>query len=261
MTEFDTIRYNADAWDQQVAQGNEWTKPVDAETIARAAKGDWSVVLIGYKPTPREWFPESLEGVDLLGLASGGGQQCPIFAAAGANVTVFDNSPKQLERDAEVAAREGLSIRTEQGDMRDLSIFADSSFDLVFHPVSNVFAPEVRPVWRECFRVLRPGGTLLAGFMNPDFFIFDHDVLEATGEYRVRFPVPYSDLEHLTADELAKRTGEGWPVEFGHTMADQVGGQLDAGFVITGFDEERFHLEYAAKYIPAYYATRALKPG
>ena len=90
-------------------------------------------------------------------------------------MTVFDNSPGQLGRDEEVAARDGLdpkTIRTVLGDMRDLSAFADGCFDLVFHPVSNVFCPELAPVWRECFRVLRSGGTLLAGFMNPDLFIF-----------------------------------------------------------------------------------------
>ena len=80
---------------------------------------------------------------------------------------MFDNSPQQLARDRLVAEREGLEIRTVQGDMRDLSAFADASFDLVFHPVSNLFCPEVRPVWREAYRVLRQGGILLAGFMNP----------------------------------------------------------------------------------------------
>jgi SAM-dependent methyltransferase len=257
----DPIAYNRAAWDGQVEQGNEWTKPVDAETIARARNGDWSAVLIGKKPVPRDWFPASMVGVDVLGLASGGGQQCPIFAAAGANVTVLDNSPRQLGRDEEVAAREGFAVRTVLGRMDDLSAFDDASFDMVFHPVSNVFAPEIRPVWRECHRVLRPGGTLLVGFMNPDFFIYDHDLLEETGEYRVRFTVPYSDQGQLTAAELKKRMDEGWPLEFGHTMSDQVGGQLDAGFLITGFDEAPFHMEYAAKHMPAYFATRAVKPG
>ncbi len=105
--------------------------------------------------------------MDILCLASGGGQQAPILAAAGANVTVFDNSPAQLRQDALVAQREGLPLRTVQGDMRDLSAFGDDSFDLIFHPVSNIFVPEVRPVWRECYRVVRPGGVLLMGTLNP----------------------------------------------------------------------------------------------
>ena len=101
-----------------------------------------------------------------------------MLAATGATVTVFDNSPKQLGRDEEVAARDNLSLRTVLGDMRDLSAFADGSFDLVFNPVSNLFCPELAPVWSECFRVLRPGGSLLVGFVNPDLYIFDVAALD-----------------------------------------------------------------------------------
>ena len=139
------------------------------------------MVLIGYEPVPRDWFPAGLAGAAVLCLASGGGQQGPVLAAAGADVTVFDNSPGQLGRDEEVAAREGLAIRTVLGDMRDLSAFADARFDVVFNPVSNVFCPDLAPVWREWFRVLRPGGALLAGFMNPDMFIFDVAALDTSG--------------------------------------------------------------------------------
>src|SRR5262249_61569760 len=89
----------------------------------------------------------------------------------GAKVTVFDNSPRQLAQDRLVAEREGLSIETVQGDMRDLHVFGDESFQLVVHPCSNCFVPEVRPVWREVFRILAPSGTLLAGFINPAAFI------------------------------------------------------------------------------------------
>src|SRR5215472_2709209 len=170
---FDPVAHNRAAWDREVGSGNEWTRPVGPDVIARARAGDWSVVLIGYEPVPRDWFPADLDGAAILCLASGGGQQGPVFAAVGADVTVFDNSPAQLARDDEVAAREGLTLRTVLGDMRDLSAFADGSFDLIVNPVSNVFCPELLPVWRESFRVLRPGGVLMAGFLNPDIFIFD----------------------------------------------------------------------------------------
>ena len=156
--QFDPVAHNRAAWDREVANDNEWTRPVGPEVVARARAGDWSVVLIGYQPTPRDWFPADLHGAAVLCLASGGGQQGPVLAAAGADVTVFDNSPAQLARDEEVAAREGLALRTVLGDMRDLSAFPDASFDVVFNPVSNVFCPELAPVWRESFRVLRPGG-------------------------------------------------------------------------------------------------------
>jgi SAM-dependent methyltransferase len=157
---FDPVAYNRAAWDREVESGNEWTRPVGPEVIARARAGDWSVVLIGYEPVPRGWFPAELAGTSVLCLASGGGQQGPVLAAAGAVVTVLDNSPRQLSRDQEVAGREGLAVRTVLGDMRDLGAFPDASFDVVFNPVSNVFCPDLTPVWRESFRVLRAGGTL-----------------------------------------------------------------------------------------------------
>ena len=95
--DFDPVAYNRAAWDREVDRGNEWTSPAGPEVIARARAGDWSVVLIGYEPVPRDWFPAELAGTALLCLASGGGQQGPVLAAAGADVTVFDNSPRQLD--------------------------------------------------------------------------------------------------------------------------------------------------------------------
>src|SRR3954469_7346637 len=181
----DPVAHNRVAWDRQGDQGNEWSRPISADTVARARAGDWSVVLIGYRPADRSWFPADLSGVEVLCLASGGGQQGPRLAAAGARVTVLDNSPRQLEQDELVARRDNLPLRTVLGDMRDLSAFADCSFDLVFNPVSNLFIPDLAPVWRECFRVLRPAGLLLTGFLNPDLYIFDAEGLEARAEFAV----------------------------------------------------------------------------
>ncbi|MGB5060478.1 MAG: hypothetical protein WBO48_17395, partial [Candidatus Promineifilaceae bacterium] len=89
----DIRAYNREAWNRAVSQGNIWTLPVSPEAIAQARQGEWRILLTETKPTPRHWFPADLTGVDVLCLASGGGQQGPILAAAGANVTVFDNSP------------------------------------------------------------------------------------------------------------------------------------------------------------------------
>jgi SAM-dependent methyltransferase len=256
----DPVAHNRSAWDRQVEQGNEWSRPVGSETIARARAGDWSVVLIGYRPVDRSWFPADLAGADVLCLASGGGQQGPTLAAAGARVTVFDNSPRQLQQDETVARRDGLELRTVLGDMRDLSAFADDSFDLVFNPVSNLFVPELPPVWRECHRVLRRGGTLLCGFLNPDIYLFDHEALDERGELVVRHRLPYSDLTHVPAEERARLWGANAPLEYSHTLAEQIGGQLAAGFVITGFEEAPHHADATAGWLPGYFATRALKP-
>jgi SAM-dependent methyltransferase len=201
-----------------------------------------------------------MEDADVLCLASGGGQQAPIFAAAGANVTVLDNSPKQLAQDRLVAGRESLDLKTVQGDMRDLSAFADGSFDLVFHPVSNLFVPEVRPVWAEAFRVLRRGGILLAGFLNPAVYIFDLDLADTTGELRVRYELPYAAATSLSEEELRGQLERGEPLEFSHTLQDQIGGQTEAGFLIAGLYEDHHRDDPIAAYMPTFVATRAIKP-
>lgn len=254
------VAHNRAAWDREVETGNVWTVPVGSEVIAAARSGSWSIVLIGFEPVPPDWFPDPLAGADVLCLASGGGQQGPVLAAAGARVTVFDNSPRQLAQDRLVADRDGLELRTVLGDMRDLGAFADAGFDLIVHPVSNVFCPDILPVWRECFRVLRPGGLLLSGFMNPDVFLFDAEAAEQRGELIVRHRLPYSDVTHLDAAERERLWGAGAAIDHSHSLTDQIGGQLAAGFVLTDFREGPHHLEPWAEYLPGYYATRALKP-
>ena len=254
----DVVEYNREKWNRQVDKGNPWTVPCSPEVISAAREGNWSFGLTELKPMPREWLPQVLHGMDILCLASGGGQQGPILAAAGANVTVFDNSPRQLEQDRMVAEREGLQLVTVLGDMRNLSAFKDQSFDLIYHPVSNCFCPEVRPVWKESFRVLRLGGALLAGFNNPDAYIFDFD-LEEQGIFEVKYPLPF-DATKLDEKERQRLFREDDPLEFSHTLLDQIGGQLEAGFVLTGFYEDQTSTPIG-KYIPGYFATRAIKPG
>ncbi|MGR6614639.1 class I SAM-dependent methyltransferase [Kocuria rhizophila] len=254
--DLDPVAHNRLAWDRLVDSDIEWSRPVGTHSIERAREGDWSVVLIGHEPTPRDWFPAELVGVRVLCLASGGGQQGPILAAAGATVTVFDNSPKQLARDDEVATREGLEIHTVLGDMRDLSAFNDDAFDIIVNPVSNVFCPDLAPVWAEAFRVLRPGGLLLTGFMNPDVYLFDEVSLDQQ-ELVVRHPLPFSSLDLSESDRM-RAYGDG-PIEYSHSLTEQIGGQLSAGFMLTDLTEAPHHADITAQYFPAYIATRAIK--
>jgi SAM-dependent methyltransferase len=254
----DILDFNRRAWDKQVELGNRWTVPVSPELISAARAGRFEVVLTPTRKVPREWFGE-LAGRDLLALASGGGQQAPVLAAAGARVTLLDNSPAQLAQDAQVAKRESLAIRLEKGDMRDLSRFADGSFDLIFHPASNVFVPEIRPVWRECHRVLRPGGRLLSGFCNPLLFLFEEEELDR-GEFVARHALPYSDLISRSAEQVDRMRQQGEPISFGHTLDDQIGGQLDAGFTLAGFYEDRWPEHPLDRFTPTTMATLALKP-
>jgi len=257
----DIREYNREAWNGLVHRQNRWTVPVSTEDIERARRGEFSIVLTPTRPVPREWFGD-LTGANVLCLASGGGQQGPILAAAGANITVFDNSPDQLAQDRMVAERDGLEIATVEGDMRDLGCFADASFDLVFHPCSNTFVPDIQPVWNEAARVLRPGGELLAGFCNPILFVFDYEEMKR-GNLKVRHRIPYSDLTDTSDEERQQLIDEGEPFCFGHSLEDQVGGQAQAGLAIVGFfeDDWKDDAEHASisEYLPSFIATRSRK--
>ncbi len=258
----DVLAHNRAAWDRQAEQQCPWSRPVDAATIAAARSGHWQVRLTP-GPLPAGWLPDDVTAWRVLCLASAGGQQAPVLAAAGAHVTVLDASAKQLEQDRKVAQRDGLALDLVQGDMRDLSAFADASFDCIFHPISNLYVPDVRPVWRECFRVLRGGGRLLSSFYNPVVFVGDRaPELVEQGLIRPRFTLPYSDLRDLSPAELAAKQARNEALVFGHGLADLIGGQLAAGFVLKGFHEDmqpapRFVID---RFLPTFLASYALKP-
>lgn len=254
----DIRSYNREAWNREVEGGkSRWTEPVDSEVIARAKQGKFSILLTENIPVPQRWFP-TLHGADVLCLASGGGQQGPVLAAAGANVTVFDNSPAQLKQDQLVAERESLSIRTVEGDAANLFMFEQESFDLIFNPCSTVFMPDVRAVWKECSRVLRRGGILMTGSMNPVHYIFDLYKADE-GILEVAHAIPYSDLTSISKEDLEELIEKGLPVEFGHSLTDLLGCQCEAGFVITDIYEDYMLDSPLHTYHPSYIATRAIK--
>ena len=174
-------------------------------------------------------------------------------------MTVFDNSPRQLDRDRETAEKHNLAITLVEGDMRDLSVFEDDRFDIIVHPISNVFVPDVRPVYAEAYRTLAPGGRLMTGFMNPLVFIFHKPAIDA-GRFEVRYSLPYSDLDDMSEAERIATFGKNEPLEWSHTVERQISGQIEAGFMIGGFYEDTQKVGVIKDYFPAYFATLALKP-
>lgn len=253
------IKHNSNAWDEKVENGATYTKSVSKEIIEKSKAGEWEISVTTKRTVPKSWFPTSLKELKVLCLASGGGQQGPILAAAGAEVTVLDISKKQLDQDRFVAERDGLTINTVQGNMADLSYFADEYFDLIVHPVSNVFIENILPVWKEAARVLKEKGTLISGFTNPFLYVFD-DEQEDNGILEVKHSIPCSSVSHLTEEELEEYLGTNQTIEFGHTLEDQMQGQIDAGFVIAGFYEDNFGgNRMLDDYISTFIATKAVK--
>lgn len=168
------VDINADTIDRWVDAGWQWGVPIGHEEYVRAQQGQWDMLLTPTKAVPHHWFGD-IAGKKVLGLASGGAQQMPIFAAQGAECTVLDYSPKQLQSERLVAQREGYSIRIVRADMSQPLPFDDQEFDLIFHPVSNCYIRKVKPLWKECYRVLRSGGRLLAGMDHYINYIVDSD--------------------------------------------------------------------------------------
>jgi len=248
----DYTEINSKTIDQWIADGWEWGKPITHETFKKAKNNDWSVVLTPTKPVPKEWFCE-MKGAKILGLASGGGQQMPIFAALGADCTVLDYSERQLQSEIEVARRENYKINTVHADMTKPLPFEDETFDLIFHPVSNCYIEDVLPVWKECYRVLKKGGILLAGLDNGINYIFDEE------ESKIVHKLPFNPLKDKELYEKSMKNN--WGIQFSHTIEEQIGGQLKAGFILTDiYQDTNGYGNLHEHNVPTFYATRAIKP-
>lgn len=242
---------NAQTIDQWIEEGWEWGQPVTHEEYAAALCGHVQIFLTPTKPVPGAWLG-GVKGKRILGLASGGGQQMPLLTAMGARCTVLDYSPRQLESERIVAAREGYSIEIVRADMTKPLPFEDEAFDLIVHPVSNCYVESVEPIFRECHRVLKKGGALLSGLDNGVNFIFDSD------EERVVNTFPFNPLKN--PDQMAQLEATNSGVQFSHTLEEQLGGQLRAGFALVDlYEDTNGSGNLHAHNIPSFIATRAVK--
>lgn len=154
-----------------------------------------------------------------------------------------------------VAEREGYSIQIVRGDMTKPLPFPDGQFDVIFHPVSNCYIEDVYQVWRECYRILKPGGVLLAGMDNGIPYLFNDDQTLV-----VENALPFNPLKNPEQCEKLMRDGDG--MQFSHSLEEQIGGQLKAGLRLTDLfdDRDRPGQGRLRDFTPTYIATRAIKP-
>ena len=242
---------NANVIDKWCAEGWIWGQPISHETYLKALAGEWEVYLTPTKPVPYEWLG-ALKGKKVLGLASGGGQQMPIFSALGAKCTVMDYSCRQCESEKEVAMREGYEIEIVRADMTQRFPFADETFDLIFHPVSNCYVEEVNGIFKECSRVLKKGGSFLGGYDIGINFVFDER------EETVVYTLPFNPLKDpkIYADSLQ----HDWGIQFSHTIEEQIRGQLRAGFALVDlYEDTNGEGNLHQHHIPSYIATYCIK--
>ena len=229
----------------------EWGRAISHEDYIKALNGDWDVKLTPVKFVPHEWFG-NFKGKKLLGLASSGGQQIPIFTALSAECTVLDYSDAQLENEKIVAERENYKVNIVKADMTKPLPFENESFDIIFHPVSNCYIESVEPVFKECYRILKKGGILLCGLDTIINYILDKNF------EKVVFSMPFNPLKNEEHREFLQKLDCGY--QFSHNLSEQLGGQLKAGFILTNIeddtgDEGKLH----EMNIPTFIMTRAIK--
>ena len=220
-----------------------WSACATPEDMQKARDGQLTLMFYE-KEVPAEWFAD-VKGKKVLCLAGAGGLQAPLLACAGAEVTVLDLSEKMLAKDKQIAEKEHLNIRVEKGNMCDLSRFENDSFDYILNPPSLMYVPDVKPVFKECYRVLKTGGAFIMMAPSPLNYLCDFVEDENGGYYKAVNRMPYcsSDFDHM---------GD-W-VEYGHTMEDYIGGQIACGFMINGYMECQME-----DITELYFLTRAVK--
>ncbi|OED58800.1 class I SAM-dependent methyltransferase [Acholeplasma laidlawii] len=247
----DYTKINQKMFDKWVEEGWQWGIPITKEVYDKAKQGIYEIYLTPTKKVPNDWLKD-IKGKHVLGLASGGGQQIPILKALGAKVTCLDISEKQLETEKRLSKEFGYDIYLVQADMTNPLPFQDETFDLIFYPVSNVYIEKVEPVFLECYRILKKGGVLLSGLDNGFNFAFDDE------DGKILFDLPFNPLKDIEQYEYMVKHDYG--IQFSHTMEEQIGGQLRAGFRLVDIYEDTNLSGYLKENnIPSFYATKSIK--
>ena len=215
-------------WERMAREGCGFTRPwlnLERALVEQYVRGE----LTDAPESLAEMYPPALlanvEGKDVLCLASGGGQQSAVFALLGARVTVVDLSESQLRGDVRAAGHYGYQITTVRADMRDLSALEAESFDLVYQAPSMAYVPEVRRVYAEVRRLLRPGGAYRVEFTNPAVEFVDCADWDGEG-YRITRPYA----------ERVRRRDDG-VIEFRHSLGDIFNGLVEAGLSVRQVEE------------------------
>ncbi len=253
------IEHNRRAWDRLAAEGVSLARPAVDEAF-----GDPRGWLGSAGSTGQAWLPARLDGLEVLCLAAGGGKHGPLYAAAGARVTVLDLSPAMLALDRAVALERRIDLEIVEGSMDNLSMFPARRFDLVVHPVSTCYVHDVRPVFREVARVTRGGGLYLSQHKSPMSLqagLLPND--------RGRYEVEHSQRPERPLPEVPpSRLRERGTREYVHTLEAIVGGICLAGFTIEDLTEpdhtrpaaESGSPAHRAAFLPPYLRILARRP-
>ncbi len=245
----DIQEHNRRAWNTQARYGIQWSESACDQDIEAARNGQLRLHLSPTKAVPDHWLGP-LQSSRYLALAAGGGRQAALLAAAGAQVTLVDISDEQLSRDEALARRWQLPLTLHRGAAEDLSFLPDQSFDCIVMPLANCFFEQLSPVWQHCARLLAPGGRLLYAFINPMAWSFDFTKAQS-GVFELKYPVPYSDQKSLSSEDFQRFVYPEVPMEFGHSLSDQLGLLMRCGFQLADLFEDHWKpLEEVDRYFP-----------
>ena len=227
-----------------------WMVPISHDDFVNAQNGKELLTVTPNKKVPFKWYSNCKEK-KVLGIAAGGGQQMPIFAALGADCTLLDISYPQLSADEEVSKRENYKINLIKGDMAEKLPFPDNTFDIVINPVSNHYIEDIDSLFKEIYRVLKPNGIFIAGLENEIYWTTNPRT------HKMQYSLPINPLKDK---KLAKRLRKKeFAFQFSHTTSEQLNGQLKAGFIIKEVYEDTEDGFFSEHNIPTFLATLSVK--
>ncbi len=246
---------NARAWDSMARGGAPLARPANDEDFANP---------LG-TIDPLRWLGHSIAGWRVLCLAAGGGRQSALYAAAGADVTVLDLSRDMLAQDSEVARERNLSLGIVEGTMTDLTMFAPGDFDLVVHPVSTCYVPDIARVYGQVARVTRGGGLYVSQHKSPTSLQVPTKIKAADYVLKETY---YRTIPLPPVDEPS-RLREPGAVEYLHRWEQLIGGMCRAGFVVEDLiepmhakpDAEPGTFAHRAQFVAPYIRIKARRVG
>jgi SAM-dependent methyltransferase len=257
-----TSFHNQRAWDEMVAKRDRFTRPArDEDFVDPLGKVD-----------PPGWLGSEtagglrsdIRGKTLLCLAAGGGKHGPLYAAAGAIVTVLDLSPAMLELDRQVAAERRIELATVQGSMDQMPMFAAGQFDIVIHPVSTCYVADLRPVYQEIARVTRAGGLYISQHKSPTSL--QADIRPSLRGYELIEPYYRSGPLSEVVGSPHREPGT---LEYLHRWEELLGLMCRAGFAIEDLveplhakrDAEPASFAHRSQFVAPYIRVKARRAG